>query len=263
MTWKIATFNVNGIRARLPIVQDWLRAHQPDVLCMQETKCLDETFPAETFRELGYEVNIRGQKSFNGVAILSKNPPEQVWGEFGDGGLEEDARLIAARVDGAIVVNTYVPMGRAVLDPAFQNKLDFFKRLQRWFENRFAPDRPLIWVGDLNVAREPIDVFNPERMEGEVGFHPLEREALSSVIDWGLTDLFRFKHPDERQFTFWDYRLPKSFERNLGWRLDLILATKPLMPALLDCAVDTAPRILPKPSDHTPVWAEFDLEKIG
>jgi len=246
----------------LPIVTDWLRANQPDVLCLQEIKCQDQDFPAQPFQDSGYVISLRGQKGFNGVAILSKSRPDQVWLEFGDGGPENEARLIAARVDGVIVVNTYVPMGRDVADPAFQYKLDFFKRLKQWFQSRFEPSQPLIWTGDMNVAPQPIDVFNPERLDGEVGFHPLEREALADAKTWGFTDLFRVKHPGEQQFTFWDYRLPKSFERNLGWRLDHILATRPLESALCDCAVDTDPRALPKPSDHTPVWAEIDLQKI-
>ena len=262
MIWKVASFNVNGIRARLSITLDWLRSAQPDVLCLQEIKCQEKDFPFDPFREAGYEVNLRGQKSFNGVAILSKNRPEQLIGEFGDGGPEDEARLLAALVDGVWVVNTYVPQGRHPDDPAFEKKLGFLLRLKNWFEARFSPLQPIVWVGDINVAPEALDIFDPKRMEGQAGFHPAERQALQAVRQWGFTDLFRRHHPQDRQFTFWDYRLPSSFKRNLGWRIDHIAATPPLRQACLECNVDCAPRCLDRPSDHTPVWAEFDLEKL-
>ncbi len=263
MTWKLATFNVNGIRARLETVVGWLTDHQPDVLCCQEIKCQEKDFPAGPFEEAGYFVALRGQKSFNGVAILSRRKPDEVLRGFADGEPDEEARLIAARVDGVWVVNTYVPQGRDPDNPAFQYKLQYFRRLKRWFEERFDPGRPLLWTGDMNVAPAEIDVFDPKRMEGTVGFHPLERQALSEASTWGFIDCYRKHRPDEKQFTFWDYRLPKSFERNLGWRLDHILATRPLAEACLECRVDSDLRGRPSPSDHTVVWAEFDLEKLS
>jgi len=260
--WKLATFNVNGIRARLPIVLDWLAKNRPDVLCLQETKCQDQDFPVQALAEAGYQASLRGQKSFNGLAVLTRRRSEEVWPAFGDGQPDEEARFLALRVDGVWVVNTYVPQGRDPADPAFQHKLAFLKRLRRFFEDRFKPDQPLVWTGDLNVAPEAIDVFDPKRLEGQVGFHPDERRALAETAAWGFSDLFRSRHPGEKQFTFWDYRLPKSFERNLGWRLDHILVTRPLAEAALDCRVDPEPRGRPKPSDHTPLWAEFDLGKL-
>jgi len=260
--WKLATFNVNGVRARLPIVLDWLEHNQPDVLCLQETKCQDQDFPVQALAEAGYQASLRGQKSFNGLAILTRSRPEEVWPGFGDGQPDEEARLLALRVGGVWVVNSYVPQGRDPADPAFQHKLAFLKRLRRFFESRFDPGRPLIWTGDLNVAPEAIDVFDPKRLEGQVGFHPDERRALADVAAWGFSDLFRSRHPEEKQFTFWDYRLPKSFERNLGWRLDHILVTRPLAEAALACRIDSEPRGRPKPSDHTVLWAEFDLDKL-
>lgn len=262
MAWKLATFNVNGIRARLPVVVDWLSKNQHDVVCLQEIKCRDSDFPSESFLEMGYTATVRGQKSFNGVAILTRRPTAEVLREFSDGDPEDEARLLAVRVDDVWVVNTYVPQGRSPEDPAFTQKLAFFDRLKRWFEARFDPALPLVWTGDINVAPEALDVFDPKRMEGKIGAHPAERDALASVASWGLVDLFRKHHPEQKQFTFWDYRLPKSFERNLGWRLDHILATAPMAGASIDCAVDTEPRVRDKPSDHTPVWAEFDLERL-
>lgn len=259
MSWKLATFNVNGIRARLPIILQWLQERQPDAVCLQELKCQDKDFPASALEEIGYRAAYRGQKSFNGVAILSKSEPEAVLKSFEDGGEDEEARLIAAQFDDLWVVNTYVPQGRDPEDPAFQYKLEFFRRLKAWFDQHFDPVQPVLWTGDINVAPEPIDVFDPERMEGQIGFHPEERATYADVLSWGLTDLFRKHHPERKQFTFWDYRLPNGFKRNLGWRIDHILVTESLADRSLDCDVDVAPRSLPKPSDHTPVWAEFNL----
>jgi exodeoxyribonuclease-3 len=263
MTWKLATFNVNGIRARHNLLLEWLDSRKPDVVCLQEIKCREEDFPAEALREAGYESAVRGQKGFNGVAILCRSEPEEVTKEFRDGEPDDEARLIAAKVDGVWVVDTYVPQGREPGNPAFQYKLDFFDRLRRWFDSRFAPDQPLIWTGDINVAPEAIDVFDPDRMDGQVGFHPAERNALSEVAAWGFTDLFRKLHPEERRFSFWDFRLPMSFKRNLGWRLDHVLGTDPMTGAAVDCVIDSEPRGWNKPSDHTPVVAEFDLDKLG
>lgn len=262
MNWKCATFNVNGIRARLQSVVTWVHRHQPDVLCLQETKCMDKDFPLEPFQEAGYVIRVHGQKSFNGVAILSKREPEEVLREFGDGESDEEARLIVARVDGVWVVNTYVPQGRDPGDPAFQYKLDFFSRLKRWLENRFDAATPLIWTGDINVAPEEIDVYDPKRLNGKVGFHPEERRVLAEVMNWGFTDLFRQHHPEQKQFTFWDYRIRESFSRNLGWRLDHIMVTEPMLGASLECQVDSEMRDRDKPSDHAPVWALFDLGKL-
>lgn len=263
MTWKLATFNVNGIRARLPQLVVWLQQHRPDVLCLQEIKCQDKDFPREPFLEAGYSLAVRGQKSFNGVAVITRTQPTEIIREFDDGQPDEEARMITVAVDGVWVVNTYIPQGRDPANPAFQYKLNYFIRLKRWFTERFHAGEPLLWTGDLNVAPEAIDVFDPKRLEGEVGFHPAERQALADVKSWGFIDLFRQHHPEERQFTFWDYRLPKSFQRNLGWRLDHIMATQPMVDSSVDCRVDAEPRGADKPSDHTPVWAEFDLAKVG
>lgn len=262
MIWKVVTFNVNGIRARLSLLEDWLKEHLPDVLCLQEIKCQDRDFPEEPFLRAGYTLTVRGQKAFNGVAVITRNQPTRVLRDFDDGEFDDQARLLAVCVDGVWVVNTYIPQGRDPEHPAFQYKLNFLERLKRFLSRNFTPEQPLIWTGDMNVAPESIDVFDPKRLVGQVGFHPAEQQALAEVMDWGVVDLFRRQHPQERQFTFWDYRLPKSFPRNLGWRLDHIMVTAPLAGACLDCQVDTEPRGRDKPSDHTPVWAEFDLDRL-
>ncbi len=259
MRWKLATFNVNGIRSRREVVLSWIDRNRPDVLCMQEIKCIDSEFPSEALSEIGYRSSICGQKSFHGVAIATLREPEAVRRGFGDGESDEEARLIAVKVDGIWVFNTYVPQGRSPEHPAFQIKLRFFGRLRELFEREFKPRDRIVWTGDINVAPEEIDVFSPKRMLGKIGFHPLEREALANVESWGFVDLFRKHHPDDRQFTFWDYRLPESFNRNLGWRLDHIRVTEPLARVSIDCRVDTEPRGAATPSDHTPVWAEIEL----
>jgi len=259
MKWKIATFNVNGIRSREQVVVSWLEQNRPDVLCLQEIKCQDAEFPRGPLREAGYEASVCGQKSFHGVAILSVRKPEEVRYGFGDGGPDTEARLIAAKIDGIWIFNTYVPQGRSPDHPAFQTKLDFFARLKNLFSSQYKPSDPIIWTGDINVAPEEIDVFAPRRMDGKIGFHPMERQALADVVSWGFIDLFRKHHPDVRQFTFWDYRLPQSFNRDLGWRLDHIRATQPIAKASIDCQVDADLRSRPSPSDHTPVWAEIEI----
>ncbi|MEW5910986.1 MAG: exodeoxyribonuclease III [Thermodesulfobacteriota bacterium] len=259
MSWTLATFNVNGIRARLPLLLDWLAARTPSVVCLQETKVTDADFPRQALTETGYVVHCWGQKSFNGVAVLSKSQPQEVRVGFDGGQAEDQARLLSVLVDGVWVVNCYVPQGREVGDPAFVYKLEFLARLRDWLQASFKPRQRYVLTGDMNVAPADIDVFDPKRMAGKVGCHPDERRALAELSKLGLSDCFRLHHPDVKQFTFWDYRLPKSFERNLGWRLDLVLASRPLAKLCASCEVDVGPRGLAKPSDHTPVLASFDL----
>jgi len=262
MKWKIATFNVNGIRSREQVVLSWLDRNKPDVLCLQEIKCQDHEFPVNSLRDMGYEASVCGQKSFHGVAILSVRKPGEIRRGFDKDGSDAEARLIAAKIDGIWIFNTYVPMGRSPDDPAFQIKLDFFAKLKKLFSSEFSPSDPIVWTGDINVAPEELDVFSPKKMEGKIGFHPLEKQALADVASWGFVDLFRKHHPEVRQFTFWDYRLPQSFTRDLGWRLDHIRATEPVAKTSIDCRVDADLRTLPTPSDHVPVWAEFERDVI-
>ncbi|MBU1274868.1 MAG: exodeoxyribonuclease III [Proteobacteria bacterium] len=256
MAWSLATFNVNGVRARLPLLLGWLKTAAPEVVCLQETKVTDEDFPAAALEELGYHVYFHGQKAFNGVAILSKNQAAQVRSglEEGDGG---QARVLAAKLDWGWVVNLYVPQGREVGHEAWEYKLHFLGQVAAMLPQRFDPAQPLVVAGDINVAPTDLDVYDPKRMAGKVSCHPDERAALERIEQWGLTDLFRLHHPEEKQFTFWDYRLPQSFKRNLGWRIDLVLATAPLAKICTGCLVDVGPRGQAKPSDHTPVVARF------
>lgn len=254
---KIASFNVNSLRARLPIVLQWLAEHQPDVLCLQETKVQDIDFPADEFETSGYKYVFKGQKSYNGVAVFSKTKMKNT--KFGfDDESKDEARLIAAEVAGIVVVNTYVPQGYSPESEKFRYKLKWFDRLLAFFDKNFRPADPIVWVGDFNVAPEPIDVYDPESLLGHVCFCPEVTAALNKVVKWGFVDVFRMHCEEPGQYTFWDYRAINSFKRNLGWRLDHIMATKPLAEKCTACYVDKQPRTAQRPSDHTPIVAEFD-----
>ena len=258
---EIASFNVNSVRARLPIVTDWLALVRPDALCLQETKVQDKDFPVQAFTDVGYHVAFRGEKSYNGVAIATKQALTDVAYGIDDGDAPDEPRLIRGRLGDTAIVNTYVPQGADPDSPKFQYKLEWFARLRRFFERHYKPTDLLAWVGDLNVAPEPLDVYDPDRLHGSVCYHPDEHAALKAVKDWGFTDVFRLHCSDPQHFTFFDYRLPKALDRGLGWRLDHILATQPLAELSSGAYIDLEPRRRQKPSDHTPIGAEFSLEE--
>lgn len=258
--FRIATYNVNSLRSRLPIVLDWLKAERPDVLCLQETKVGDDKFPAGAFNEAGYEVIYRGSKQYNGVAIASLHRPEAVLHGLPDGGPADEDRLIAAVFAGIPVVNSYVPQGRERESEHFAYKLAWFERLRAHFDRTYAPDASLLWCGDLNVAPETIDVHDPKGLLGHVCFTPEVWEAFAHLRAWGLADLFRRHHPDEPgRYTFYDYRVPNAVKRGLGWRIDHILATAPLAERSLGSEIDLGPRLAERPSDHTILYADLDL----
>jgi exodeoxyribonuclease-3 len=252
---KVATYNANSIRTRLGQVLDWLSGEAPDVLCLQETKVQDSDFPAEPFREAGYQVVFRGQKAYSGVAIVSREEPQEVG--FGLDG-EDEARLIRAVIRGIPVVNTYVPQGRSPDSEHFQYKLEWLARLRALFERHYSVRKPLLWMGDFNVAPEPIDVHDPKRLKNHADFHPEARAALERVREWGFVDVFRRHHADEpEQYTFWDYRVRNALERGLGWRVDHIWATEPLARQSTGAWIDVEARRAERPSDHTFLVAEF------
>ncbi|MBP8954391.1 MAG: exodeoxyribonuclease III [Armatimonadetes bacterium] len=253
----VASFNVNGIRARLEILLNWLATAKPDVVCLQETKVQDADFPVAALNEAGYQVAYHGQKSYNGVAILSRQGLEDVRLGFSDGSHPDDARLITARVGNIGVINTYVPQGQAVGSEKFAYKLDWLRTLRRELDRRWKPDEPVVWVGDLNVARDDRDVYDPEALRGEVCFHPDEQEALNFVMQWGMEDVFRRHVEEGGQFSFFDYRIPNGFKRKMGWRVDHVMASSVLAERSVRAWIDLAPRALDKPSDHTPICAEF------
>ena len=253
---KVASFNVNSLRMRLEVVLGWLAEHQPDVLCVQETKVQDVDFPGDAFEGNGYEYVFKGQKSYNGVATFSKHKIINVESGFADEPKDE-ARLIKCEINGIVIVNTYVPQGYSPESEKFKYKLNWFKRLGQYFKNNFKPTEPVLWVGDLNIAPERIDVYDPEGLMGHVCFHPEVHKALKEVMEWGFVDVFRMHCKEAGQYSFWDYRM-NAFRRNLGWRLDHIMATEVLAKKSTACTIDKEPRFVEKPSDHTPIIAEFD-----
>ena len=257
---KIATFNANGIRPRTPIILDWLEKNLPDILCVQETKVQDPDFPASPFEEIGYHTVFHGQKSYNGVAILSCKEPESIHFGLADGLKDDEARIITAKIGSTNVVNTYVPQGQKADSAKFLYKLEWFGRLLNYFSKNFSPETPILWLGDLNVAPSPLDVYDPERLFGSVCFHPEEHKALERIMAaFGFTDIYRKHRLQERAYTFWDYRIPNAVKRRLGWRIDHILATAPVAEKSVDAWIDFEPRLLPKPSDHTFLVAEFRI----
>jgi len=255
---KIATYNVNSLRKRLPLVLEWLRNHRPDVMCLQETKVQDEEFPVDAIGREGYQVVFRGMKTFNGVATLSRLAPEQLLCGFDDGPENEDCRLLKTVIAGIPIINCYVPQGHKIDSDKYTYKLMWFRRLRRYFEKHLDSGKPAVWLGDLNIAPEPIDVYHPDRRVNDPDFHIEARNAFKEVAAFGWIDLFRRLHPDRVQYTYWDY-FRNAFGNNWGWRIDHILATAPLAEKCRLAEIDVEPRRASAASDHTVVWAEFDL----
>lgn len=252
---KIATFNCNSVRSRLGILLEWAAANGPDYLCLQETKTVDEAFPAGAFGDAGWHVVFKGEKAYNGVAILSREAADEV--SFGlDTEPRDPARLVHARFGKLHIVDTYVPQGRGIEHAMYAYKLAWFKRLKAYFRARFSPEDLVLWCGDLNVARFPVDVANPETKGEHVCFHHAVREAFEDVLSFGFTDVFREKNPDLVDYSFYDYRRPFRPHEG-GWRLDYVLATAPLAARCLAAGIDVGPRFLEKPSDHVPLVAIF------
>lgn len=257
--FKIATYNVNSIRSRLHIIIPWLQRNRPDVFCMQETKVDDDKFPLADFADVGYHVILKGKKQYSGGAMASLVKPDEVSFGLDDGGPKDVDRLICGTFSGVPVVNVYVPQGQERSSPDFTYKLQWFARLKDYLNNYYSALLPLILCGDLNVAPETIDVHDPERLQGHVCFTPEVWDAFALFKSWGLLDIFRKHHPDQPgHYTFFDYRVPRSVDRGLGWRVDHILATPSLADRSLNCTIDIKPRRAEKPSDHTVLVAKFD-----
>lgn len=254
---KVATFNVNSVRARLPVLSEWLAKVSPDVLCLQETKVVDEDFPEAVFKELGYKSVFSGEKSYNGVAVLSALPMKNIVKGFPD--RSEKTRVIKVEVKGITIVNTYVPQGEHPLSAKFKYKIEWFRKLYDYFDSHFDADSLLLWAGDFNVAPDAIDVHDPKRLDGQVGFHPDERKELKRFKEWGFVDVFRLHDKSSGKYTFWDYRAKDGVKRNRGWRVDHIFATPALAEKSVNARIDIEPRLAEKPSDHTPLLAEFEI----
>lgn len=255
---RIATFNANSIRSRLDTVLGWLGRERPDILCVQETKVQDAEFPADPIRAAGYRVTFRGQKAYNGVAVISRAEPDEV--AFGlDDEPRDEPRLLHARFGKLHVVNTYVPQGREVEHEMFQYKLQWFRRLRAYFDKRFETSDLLLWTGDLNVAAAPEDVHNPAERGNHVCYHADARAAFAACRAWGFVDVYRKHHPEPGRYTFFDYRTPNAAKRGLGWRIDYLLASPALAKTSRAAEIDLEPRLAPKSSDHTFLFADFGL----
>ncbi len=217
----------------------------------------DEEFPATAIREAGYEVFFRGMKTFNGVATITRRKPDRILHGLHEGPDNEDCRVLLTVVDGVSIVNSYAPQGHNVNSDKYTFKLAWFRRIRRYFEEQLDPGKPAVWLGDLNVAPEPIDVYHPDKRVNDPDFHIDARNAFKEAVAWGWTDLFRKLHPDRVQYTYWDY-YRNALKNNWGWRIDHILATAPLAPRCTQIDVDMEPRQAAKTSDHTVVWADFE-----
>jgi len=224
---------------------------------MQETKVEDAKFPAADLESLGYTVSFRGNKQYNGVAIASKQKPQRLSFGLSDDPADPD-RLAVAFFNDLVILNAYVPQGQDVDRPQFTYKLAWLGRLKNYLQKNFKPDQKIILCGDFNVAPQNIDVHDPKRIMGHVSFNPEVWKAYEDVLSWGLTDIFRRHHPDEPgQYTFFDYRVRDSVGRNLGWRVDHILATNTLAAKSAECTIDLATRLAEKPSDHAVIYARW------
>jgi exodeoxyribonuclease-3 len=251
----IATWNVNSLKVRLPHLLDWLKQRQPDVVCLQETKTEDAKFPADDIRAAGYEVVFSGQKTYNGVAILSRHPLTDVQAGI-PGFADEQKRVIAATIDGVRVVCAYVPNGQAVDSDKYHYKLGWLEAFECWLADELKQHAQLAVLGDYNIAPADEDVHDPKAWEGQVLVSEHERAAFHRLLALELKDSFRLFEQAEKSFTWWDYRM-NAFKRKMGLRIDHILISPALAVRCTRCQIDFEPRGWERPSDHTPVWAEF------
>jgi exodeoxyribonuclease-3 len=259
---KIATFNVNGIKTRLPHLLQWLDREKPDVACLQELKALDEGFPAAEIAAAGYSGLWRGQRSWNGVAILARGTePVPVRRELPDDPSDDHSRYLEAAVGGVIVACLYLPNGNPQPGPKFDYKLKWFERLIEHAATLYGSGHPVIMLGDYNVVPTDFDIYNPRSWRKDALLQPESRECWQRLLAQGWTDAIRTLHPDAPIYTFWDY-FRQHWERNSGLRIDHLLLNKVLAPCLVNAGVDVWVRGLPKASDHAPTWVELDLGKL-
>ncbi|HEV8324536.1 MAG TPA: exodeoxyribonuclease III [Myxococcota bacterium] len=254
---KLATWNVNSIRARADRARAWLEERRPDVVCLQETKVPDEGFPALEYHALGYESTLWGQKAYNGVAILTRAPASDVVRGFGDGGDDSQARFLGVKVGGVRVFCCYVPNGQAPGTDKYAYKLDWLWRLRRYLDQRCDPGEALVLCGDMNVAPEDRDVWDPLQWKEQILCSTEERAALERVRAWGLVDVFRAQHPEPGHYSWWDYQR-SDFKKNRGLRIDHLFVTPPVAARAKTAWIDRAAREGQGASDHAPVVLELD-----
>lgn len=254
---RIATWNVNSLKVRLPKLEEWLAYAKPDVVCLQETKVDDAAFPTMAFASLGYDAVSHGEGRWNGVAIVSRLGIDDVVDGFADGeGDDSEARLLTATCGGVRVVTVYVPNGREVGHEQFFRKLGWLRRLRTHLDAVAEPSSDVVVCGDFNVAPEDRDVWDPTRCHGGTHVSPEERDALAHVREWGLLDTLRLEHEDDQLYTWWDYQAG-AFHKHWGMRIDLLLASAPLAQRLQWVLIDRNARKGLKPSDHAPLIAQF------
>ncbi len=254
---KIATWNVNSLKVRLPQVLEWLDAHEPDVLVLQEIKQVTEMFPVDDFAAAGYRGMASGQKTYNGVAVISKNEALDPVTDF-PGFEDPQRRILATTIDGVRIINLYVPNGSEVGSGKYEYKLGWLAALRSFLEKELTAHTDLVVLGDFNIAPANEDVYDAEKWGDAILCSPKERAALKAVLDLGLTDVFRNFEQPEKTFSWWDYRAA-GFRRNAGLRIDLILASAAMTERCAKSYVDKEPRGWERPSDHAPVVAEFSL----
>lgn len=257
MSFTLATWNVNSLRVRLPHLTQWLAGNPLDAIVLQETKLPDADFPTAELGALGWQTVYSGQRTYNGVAILSREPVVDVVAGI-PGFEDEQRRVLAGTINGVRVIDVYVPNGQAVGSDKFAYKLRWFAALQAYVAAELAAHPYVVVLGDYNVAPDDRDVHDPKAWEGSVHVSPPERAALQALLATGLVDCFRSFEQPEKTYSWWDYRM-MAFRRNAGLRIDLILASQALAQKCGACHIDKAPRKLERPSDHAPVVARFDI----
>lgn len=252
----VASWNVNSLSVRLPQLTDWLNKHKPNIVCLQETKLVDDKFPRAELEKLGYYCDFFGEKTYNGVAVLSDKPIDDV-----HKGLEEEVapaskRLMEVRIEDLYILNAYIPNGQEVGSQKYEYKLKWLSGLLNHLEKRHTPESSVILCGDFNIATENRDVYLPDAVDGTIMVSDTERQELDKIRQWGFVDTFRLHNEQGGLFSWWDYR-QGAFRRNMGFRIDHIWATPPLAQRCTGAWIDKEPRKLERPSDHAPVLAEF------
>ncbi len=254
---SIITYNVNSIRSRYHILDYLFEKYDPTILCLQETKVADSDFPTGYFHEKGHDVYYSGEKGKSGVSVSFKRGIKVELVSKGLSG-KDKSRLLELKFEDFYLFNLYVPQGRSPEDDEFKHKLEFLDEFIGYIDSKFNNRDPIILVGDLNIAPTDIDVHDPKRLYGHVCFRDEVWSAYRRLIEWGFVDIFR-KFNEGRVYTFYDYRVKGAVERGLGWRVDHVLVTAPLVEGAISCEVDLDARKMEKPSDHVPVIAKFDL----
>jgi exodeoxyribonuclease-3 len=260
---KVATYNVNGIKSRLPRLLEWLAREQPDVACLQELKALDDSFPVAEIRQAGYHALWKGQRSWNGVAILSRgSEPVEIRRELPGDTADDHSRYLEAAIDGLLVACLYLPNGNPQPGPKFDYKLAWMERLIAHAAGLFSSGHPVVMAGDYNVVPTDLDIYKPTSWRKDALLQPETRERYQRLLDQGWIDSIRHLHPDAAVYTFWDY-FRQHWQRNSGLRIDHLLLNPQLAPALVSAGVDAWVRGQEGASDHAPTWIELDLSKVG